>query len=176
MEEYTSSIVQEEITEDKAYNELVQEYAQKKKKLFSNIVELAVWGALLAISINYLWSHPAEKTSIFSWLEVIMQRVEIIMSNIFHSQWEELREKYDLEKSYVELVALIEEWRCWSLEDVKMVNEKLTFMRSLSLDQFIQQKSALIGFARIMYTKIKENCEDKTYGSWTGGWEWTGTQ
>lgn len=42
MEEYTSSIVQEEITEDKAYNELVQEYAQKKKKLFSNIVELAV--------------------------------------------------------------------------------------------------------------------------------------
>lgn len=147
--------------EDKAYNDLLQEYTKKKKKFVSNLIELAVGGLLLVVCINYLRMHPAEKTSIFSGLEVIVQRVEIIVSNVFHRKGEDLKEKYDLEKSYQELITLIEEGKCGTLEDVKQITEKQTFLRNLSLDEFSMQKTALISFARIMYTKIKENCDEK---------------
>lgn len=52
--------------EEKVYTDLVEDYSKKKKKFWGNFIELIIGGILLVICINYLRTHPAEKTSIFS--------------------------------------------------------------------------------------------------------------
>ena len=79
-------------------------FEEKKKRLRMNIIEFIIGLILLSFAFNYLKNHPAERTSMFAWIEVLFQRAEIFISNITWDNWTALKEKHQLEKYYNRLM------------------------------------------------------------------------
>ncbi len=74
-----------------------------KTVLKNNVIKFFIWLVLLFISYWYISNHPAEKASIFSWFEVLVQKVEVYFYKLFNSDSESLQIKFDLEKTFEEL-------------------------------------------------------------------------
>jgi len=73
--------------------------------LKNNIIKFIIGLILLSISYVYIQQHPAEKASIFSGFQVLIQRVEIFFYKIFDKDSEGLKNKFDLEKTFDELIS-----------------------------------------------------------------------
>ena len=101
----------------------ISEKQAMKKKLIHNLIELAIWLALLWMCYSYIQSHPAEKISFFSWYKVIYQKTEIFFQNLFGNNGDLLKQKYDLEWYYQVLIATSEEKVCIDHELIKDLHE-----------------------------------------------------
>ncbi len=84
-----------------------------QKKIFrNNIIKCIIGIVLLFFSYGYIQSHPAEKASIFSGFEIMWQRVSVYVHQIMKTSSEELKKKYDYEKTYDELIQMAESKTC----------------------------------------------------------------
>ncbi len=101
----------------------ISEKQAMKKNLIHNLIELAIWLALLWMCYGYLQSHPAEKVSFFSWYKVIYQQSEIFFQNIFGKNGERLKQKYSLESYYQVMITQAEEKPCVDPEVVSDLHE-----------------------------------------------------
>ena len=90
---------------------------EDKKQLRNNIIKLVIWIFLLILSRGYIQNHPAERVSVFSWFDVLWQKVEVFFNNTFKWNWELLERKYSLEKYYAELINMAEWNECISSQD-----------------------------------------------------------
>lgn len=96
---------------------------EDKIQLKKNIIKFIIGAILLSMSFFYVQRHPAEKVSIFSWFEVMFQKVQVIVQNIFWKQWDELSKKYKLIESYGELVNMAENNKCIEPDVVINLNQ-----------------------------------------------------
>ena len=88
----------------------------QKKEFKWNIIKFIIWIVLLWMCRWYLQNHPAEKVSVFSWFEVLRQKVEVVWHNRFSSNWDLLENKYSIEKYYKELITMAENNPCITSE------------------------------------------------------------
>lgn len=96
---------------------------EDKLQLKKNIIKFIIGIILLSMSFFYVQKHPAEKVSIFSWFEVMFQKVQVVIQNIFWKQWDELSKKYKLIESYGELVNMAENNKCIEPDVVININQ-----------------------------------------------------
>lgn len=86
---------------------------REQKSIFrNNVIKCIIGLILLGFSYGYIQSHPAEKASIFSWFEIMWQRVTVYVHQIMKTSSEELKKKYDYEKTYDELIQMAESKSC----------------------------------------------------------------
>ncbi len=57
-----------------------EKLVKRKKKVMMNLVELSIGVVLLIFCFTYLKSHPAEKLSVFSSVDVLVQKVKVALS------------------------------------------------------------------------------------------------
>lgn len=93
------------------------------KQFRNNLIKFFIWLVLLWMSWSYLQKHPAEKVSIFSGFEVLFQKIEIFVQNIFWEHWELLERKYSMEKYYKELIKMAENNKCMDINQIKEIQE-----------------------------------------------------
>ncbi|MDP2669903.1 MAG: hypothetical protein Q8O99_02670 [bacterium] len=86
-----------------------EELAVKKKKNVSNIIEFLVGGVLLLFCFSYLQNHPAEKVSLVSGMKLLVQKVSLRVHNFSGADTEVLQEKFQLEKTFQEILFLAEQ-------------------------------------------------------------------
>jgi len=96
---------------------------QDKRQLKWNIIKLVIWLILLVLSWHYIQWHPAERVSVFSWFDVLWQKIEVLWHNTFQGNWDLLEQKYNLEKYYQELLNLAEWNECVSSQDYKNIED-----------------------------------------------------
>ena len=101
----------------------ISEKQAMKKKFIHNLIELAIWLALLWMCYAYIQNHPAEKISFFSWYKVVYQQTEIFFQNLFGHNGEWLKQKYDLESYYQVMITKAEEKPCVDPDVVKDLHE-----------------------------------------------------
>ncbi len=108
---------------------------EQKSNFKSNLVKFIIWLVLLGFCYGYLQNHPAEKSSIFSWFEVLWQRIEVLWRKIINDNPELLQRKFDYQKTYEELIKLAADNKCIKeaglLDDInatflKFKKEKIT--------------------------------------------------
>lgn len=149
------------IERDRAIIELwnvTQKYEEKKKKMKINVLELLLWWVLLFFCMQYLQQHPAEKIALLSWFEVITQKVTVF----FADDSKDLQDKYDLERSFTEVIWLAKEWACLPENDIQEIENRLTVLEWMDTATFENQQSAFLNYLRTQYLVVKDACaEDK---------------
>lgn len=105
---------------------------EDKKQLKWNIIKFIIWIILLVLSWQYIQWHPAERVSVFSWFDVLWQKIEVVWHNTFSWNWNLLEQKYSLEKYYQELINLAEWNDCVSAEDYESLE---AFLNSLKKEE-----------------------------------------
>ncbi len=111
----------EKILNDWDVKESIKLDKNEKKQLKTNIIKFAIWIVLLLMSWSYLQKHPAEKVSVFSWFEVLFQKAEVFIQNLFGEDGDLLERKYSMEKYYKELIKMAENNKCVSLDEIKEI-------------------------------------------------------
>ena len=99
----------------------------QKRILRNNVIKFVIWLLLLGFSYGYMVNHPAEKASIFSGFQVLRQRVSVFVHQVIKSNPEALKQKYDYEKTYEELVKMWESTSCVDPNVMTTLNE--TFLK-----------------------------------------------
>ncbi|HRX63494.1 MAG TPA: hypothetical protein P5060_00090 [Candidatus Absconditabacterales bacterium] len=102
---------------------------EEKKELKKNFIKFAIGIVLLLISWSYVQKHPAEKVSVFSGFEVMFQKAEIFVQNIFGQHGELLERKYSLEKYYKELIKMAENNKCMNVDNIKDLHDTYTNLK-----------------------------------------------
>lgn len=95
----------------------------------NNVIKFIIGLILLIISYGYIQNHPAEKASIFSGFEVLRQRVEVFFYRIADKDSEGLKNKFDLEKTFDELISSAESKGCADASVVDGLHEALTNLK-----------------------------------------------
>ncbi len=133
-------------------------FEEKKKRLRMNIIEFIIGLILLSFAFNYLKNHPAERTSMFAWIEVLFQRAEIFISNITGDNWTTLKEKHQLEKYYKELISTMENGKCADLQTIDSAKEKYKALLWIDIQTYKENIQVYQWYAGTYAAKIKENC------------------
>ena len=94
------------------------------KKIFrNNVIKFIIGVILLSISFVYIQNHPAEKASIFSGFQVLIQRAEVFFYKITKNNPEGLKTKFDYEKNFEELLSTAKNNACVKSNIVDEINE-----------------------------------------------------
>lgn len=100
---------------------------EQRDMFYWNVVKFFVWIVLLSISYVYIQNHPAEKVSILSWFQVMYERGQVFVYDIFGKDSSILRQKHRLNQYYQELMRLAESRSCVSPELLGSIFD--TYMR-----------------------------------------------
>lgn len=141
--------------------DLQSSFNKKKLQLRSNVIEFIVWLVLLLFCFQYLSTHPAEKTSIISWIEIMYQKVSIYISNILYWDGTIRKEKNELIRTYGDIIAQVEESQCDGVISKNLIEQKLEQLKNLSSDEYAIVKETYKMFISGQYLKIKELCGNK---------------
>lgn len=95
----------------------------EKKQFKRNLIKLIIWIVLLSMSWAYIQKHPAEKVSVFSGFEVLLQKTEVFVKNIFGNHWDLLERKYSMEKYYKELIKMAENNKCIDVDKIQEMKD-----------------------------------------------------
>ncbi len=139
-------------------NEFQQKYLEKKSRLRMNIIEFLVWLLLLGFAFNYLKSHPAERTSMFAGIEVLFQRAEVFVWNLFWDDWNILQDKNQLERYYKELISTMQNGECADNATIVKAETMYRTLQNLSISQYKKELQVYQWYAGSYAAKIKENC------------------
>lgn len=97
---------------------------ERKSELKRNFIKFCIWLVLLWFCYVYIQRNPAERVSIFSWFEVIYQKIQIVVRNVLWENGELLKRKYSLEKYYKELISAAEDRKCIDVDTInKLIHE-----------------------------------------------------
>lgn len=138
-----------------------QSFEEKKKKFPMNVVEFIVGIVLLFFCFSYLASHPAEKSSIVSGLDVIMQKVHILISRFTSGKNQLVENKYALAKSFHEVISLAGEGKCLSESDIRKLQEYEDALYEMGADDFEKNELTYETLLQGYYAKVKQRCADK---------------
>ena len=136
--------------------EIVDKFVEKKKKLKVNLIELVVWLVLLWFCWQYLQTHPVEKISLFSWFDVIIQKVNIRLS----ADGDDLKEKYELERNYSEVLSLAEWSSCLDDEWLAELKNRFDDLKSSDVHEFMKDESMYRSYIWLTYTQVKRDCAE----------------
>ena len=140
--------------------ETKHEYAELKSKLLVNLVEFIVWVVLLSFCYMYLQSHPAEKTSLFSGVDVIAQKVKIFFTNVTWGNGEDVKMKYKLEQTFDEILSLARSGDCLSDVELEKAEKASTVLKSMDMEEFLEKERTFRTTASLYYTKVKKACSE----------------
>ncbi len=134
---------------------------KRKKKLTINLVEFLIGFVLLVFCFNYLSTHPAEKLSVFSSVDVLLQKAKVAISQRTHGQGNELKVKYSLERSYKEMLGIVEDANCLDVLQREEIRRMYTSLQRISVDEFVQQEPLFVEFISKTYDKVQKECNIK---------------
>ena len=134
---------------------LQESYATKLLKLRGNIIEFMVWVILLWFCINYLGTHPAEKTSILSWVTIMYEKVSIFVWNLLYGDGIERKGQIDLARTYSDIMWQVDEMHCDSIVSKQTIQKRLDELKALSPTQFGLLKDSYKLFISSQYMNIK---------------------
>lgn len=140
---------------------LQKSYQKKILKLQGNILELLIGLILLWFCVHYLGSHPAEKTSIVSWAQMMYQKIEIFVWNIFYGDGDLRKEQNDLIRTYSDIISQITDMKCEGMVSKNLIEQKFIQLKALSLKEFAMMQDSYKMFISGQYLKIKELCGNK---------------
>lgn len=143
---------------DLKHQELTERYAEKRKRIRMNVIELIIGLVLLTFAFNYLKSHPAERTSIFAWLEVLVDKVEVLVWSITGGNSESIKEKQQLERWYGELISTSENANCALPAEIEVAKRRLNELKKLSWSEYKQQMQKYQWYIRAYASKVTEEC------------------
>lgn len=107
---------------------------KEMKKIFrNNVIKFVVGMLLLGVSFMYIQKHPAEKASIFSGFEVLYQRIEVFFYKIMKKDSEWLKHKFDLEKTFGELISTAENKWCVESNILDELRETMIALKKESI-------------------------------------------
>ena len=135
-----------------------QNYMEKRSKFWMNVVEFIVWVLLLWVCGRYLSNHPAERISLFSWVEVFVDKTKLFL---WWSEWtsEELERKRQLISLYDELLDIGAWSDCLSAEDIENIESTKTTIEAKDIEEFVQREQSYNAVARIFMSKVANWCE-----------------
>lgn len=96
---------------------------EEKKIVRNNVIKLIIGLILLGFSFSYIQSHPAEKASIFSGFQVLWQRGVVYVHKLTNTNSEAFQKKFDYEKTYEELINMVENKNCIDPNILTELNE-----------------------------------------------------
>lgn len=140
---------------------------QKRKKFKSNkiniiLLQFILWIVLLWISLNYMNNTPAERTSLYSGLSVMYQRVEIFFLSKFGSIDKEIAEsKFSMERTYKALIDAFETSSCWNKEDYNYLLKTYDELKNIKIKDF---ESKTVYFWTILWDiswNFNKECDNK---------------
>jgi len=132
---------------------------QDKRQLKWNIIKLIIWLILLALSRHYIQWHPAERVSVFSWFDVLRQKIEILWHNTFNWNGNLLEQKYSLEKYYQELLNLAEGNECITSQDYKDIEDTYNKLQEEDINNLNESLPQYIKDAYMFEAIVKnEDC------------------
>ena len=105
-----------------------------KKQIKKNLIKFIVWVILLLLSWSYIQKHPAEKVSVFSGFEVLVQKIEIFIQSTFGHNGELLERKYGMEKYYKELIKMAENNKCIDVSTLQEIEDTYKNLKKENLD------------------------------------------
>ncbi len=103
---------------------------ERKVDFKRNVIKFIIWLVLLLFCFIYIQNNPAEKVSIFSWFQIIFQKVAVVYNEIIGKNWELLKRKYSLEKYYKELIKVAEDRKCVPVEMLHKLTQEYKDLRS----------------------------------------------
>ncbi len=103
---------------------------ERKIELKRNVIKFVIWLVLLFFCFIYIQNNPAERVSIFSWFQIIFQKVAVIYNDLIGKNWDLLKRKYSLEKYYKELLHSAEDRKCVSVEVIKKITEEYNSLKN----------------------------------------------
>lgn len=132
------------------------------RKIFkNNLIKLTIGLLLLFFCYLYIQKYPAEKIAIFSWFDVMIQRVEIFFNKFSSSgKSEDLKTKYDYEKAYEELLRVVEANGC---KDPNIHSELLNTLESLQSESsktLSENMPMYMRKATEFKTRVAESCRN----------------
>jgi hypothetical protein len=151
--------------EEYEWEETKHEYAELKSKLLVNVVEFIVWVILLVFCFMYLQSHPAEKTSLFSWIDVIGQKVKIFFVNLTWWNAEDVEAKFKLEQLFDEILSTSQWSNCLSESERDTVVRITAGIKALSVEEFLENERAFRRSWSKYYRMVTEECGDSSQGN-----------
>jgi hypothetical protein len=111
----------------------------------NNVIKFIIGLILLSISYVYIQWHPAEKASIFSGFEVLYQRIEVFFYKITNKDSEGLKTKFDLEKTFDELINTAETKWC---AQANVLDELREVMASLKRESIADLENNMWNYKR----------------------------
>jgi hypothetical protein len=114
---------------------------------------------LLVFCWFYLQTHPAEKVSLFSGVEVMWQKVQIWFSQMPAEDATLLEQKNSLEKTMQEIVLLSKENSCVDEEAKKQIANFFSNLQSMDLETYKIKNRAFNSVVSLTYKKLKSDCE-----------------
>lgn len=132
---------------------------EQKNMFYRNIVKFVVGIILLSISYGYIQNHPAERVSILSWFQVMYERGQVFVYEIFGKDTSVLRQKHRLEQYYQELVRIAESRTCVSPEILSDVLETSIAFSTMPLEQLADEISYFSLKASELDVAIQDSCK-----------------
>ena len=131
---------------------------EQRNMFYWNIVKFVVGIVLLSISYGYIQNHPAEKVSILSWFQVMYERGQVFVYEIFGKDTSVLRQKHRLEQYYQELVRIAESRSCVSPDLLSEVLETSIAFSQTSLEELSDTIAYFSLKASELDVAIQESC------------------
>lgn len=69
-----------------------------------------------------------------------------------------MQRKYELEKTFEEIVSLADQGNCLSEDDQKRVTAAYEKLKELSTEEFLDQERAYATVAKVYFDKVRKTC------------------
>jgi hypothetical protein len=144
--------------EEMEIRDIAEDLAHKKSLAITNLIEFLVWVILLTFCWFYLQTHPAEKVSLFSGIEMMRNKVQMRFSSVPEEDKTILRQKESLEKTMQEIVLLSKESTCLDKTTKSNIDASFVRLQKMDLESYKKQSKAYNTIVWLYYNKVKEGC------------------
>jgi hypothetical protein len=131
---------------------------EQREMFYWNIVKFIIGIVLLSISYIYIQNHPAEKVSILSWFQVMYERGQVFVYDIFGKDSSVLRQKHRLNQYYQELMRLAESRSCVWPELLSNIFETYMNFSQSTIQELDESISYFSAKANELDLSIQESC------------------
>jgi len=132
---------------------------EQKNMFYRNIVKFIVGILLLSISYTYIQNHPAEKVSILSGFQVMYERGQLFVYNIFGKDTSILRDKHRLNQYYQEIIREAESRTCVGPDLLTDIFETYTRFSQATNDELADDMSYYSQKADELHSAIRASCQ-----------------
>lgn len=137
---------------------LNEEKSYYHKRLGRNIVQLIVGTILLFTAYLHLQGNTAEKMSISSGLQVLSQKVQLRMHNLFQNDGAIYEDKLSMEKNYAEVINVVQNSSCKEKVDLPLLTQKYADLQNESVSDYTIHQESYRQFIVDFYRQVSEEC------------------